>query len=108
MPRRAVFSPASASPGTFARRSAAIPPFGRKPDPTALLHLARSNGAEPGDTLMVGDSTVDRDTARAAGTRICLARYGFGFRIPAGDLLPTDLRIDSPLELISTVEALLR
>ena len=82
--------------------------FGRKPDPAALLHLARSNGAEPCDTLMVGDSTVDRETARAAGTRICLARYGFGFRIPAGDLLPTDLRIDSPLELVATVEALLR
>ena len=64
-------------------------PFGRKPIPQALLHLARLDGAEPGETLMVGDSAVDRDTALAAGTRICLARYGFGFRIPAGELRPT-------------------
>lgn len=82
--------------------------FGRKPDPAGLLHLARSTGADPAATLMVGDSSVDRDTAVAAGARICLARYGFGYRIPAEDLRPTDLRIDSPLELIATVEALLR
>lgn len=81
--------------------------FGRKPNPEALLHLARAYGAEPGETLMVGDSSVDRDTASAAGTRICLARYGFGFRIPADQLGPDDLGIDSPLELITTVERLL-
>lgn len=82
-------------------------PFGRKPDPSALLHLARTNAAEPGETLMVGDSAVDRDTALAAGTRICLARYGFGYRIQPDQLRPDDLRIDSPLELIGTVETLL-
>ncbi|HEX6976353.1 MAG TPA: HAD-IA family hydrolase [Vicinamibacterales bacterium] len=82
-------------------------PFGRKPNPDALLHLARGAGAEPAETLMVGDSAVDRDTARAAGTRICLARYGFGFRIPEDELLPDDLRIDSPLELVAEVERLL-
>ena len=82
-------------------------PFGRKPHPEALLHLARVHGAEPGETLMVGDSSVDRDTAHAAGTRICLARYGFGFRIPADQLGPDDLMIDAPLELIATVERLL-
>lgn len=83
-------------------------PFGRKPDPAGLLHLARANSAEPDETLMVGDSTVDRDTARSAGTRICLARYGFGYRVPAEEPATTDLRIDSPAELIATVEALLR
>lgn len=82
-------------------------PFGRKPDPSALLHLARAHTAEPGETLMVGDSAVDRATALAAGTRICLARYGFGFRIPPDQLRPEDLCIDSPLELIAAVERLL-
>ena len=81
-------------------------PLGRKPNPEPLLHLTRTAGAEPGETLMVGDSWVDRDTARAAGTRICLARYGFGFRIPADQLGPDDLGIDSPLELVATVESL--
>ncbi len=80
-------------------------PFGRKPDPAGLLHLARAHGVAPGDTLMVGDSVVDRDTARAAGTRICLARYGFG--IPGDQLGPDDLLIDRPLDLITTVEPLL-
>jgi phosphoglycolate phosphatase len=54
-------------------------PFARKPDPAGLLHLAAGAGVAPADTLMVGDSTVDLLTARAAGTRICLVRYGFGF-----------------------------
>jgi phosphoglycolate phosphatase len=81
---------------------------GRKPDPAGLLHLAAAVGAEPADVLMVGDSAVDLDTARRAGTRICLARYGFGFRIPAGDLRDDDLRVDSPLELVGTLEPLLR
>ena len=82
-------------------------PFGRKPNPEALLHLARAHAAEARETLLVGDSAVDRATALAAGTRICLARYGFGFRIPPDQLGPDDLRIDSPLELIATVERLL-
>ncbi len=82
-------------------------PFGRKPDPGGLQHLARAHGADPGDTLMVGDSSIDRDTARGAGTRICLARYGFGFRIPPDQLRPDDLLIDRPMDLIATIEPLL-
>jgi phosphoglycolate phosphatase len=52
--------------------------FRRKPHPDGLLHLARSVGVDPGATLMVGDSTVDLLTARAAGAALCVARYGFG------------------------------
>ena len=77
-------------------------PFPRKPDPTALLHLAARAGAEPDRTLLVGDSAVDWRTARAAGTRVCLARYGFGFdsiRVP--ELAPEELVIDAPLDLLS-------
>ena len=43
-------------------------------------------GTGPSDTIMVGDSAIDLRTARAAGTRIALVRYGFGFRIAAADL----------------------
>ena len=39
---------------------------------------------EPAETVLVGDSTVDLQTARNAGVRICLARYGFGFADLAG------------------------
>ncbi len=54
-------------------------PFGRKPGPEGLRHLMVEAGVEAGDTLMVGDSTIDLLTARAAGARVCLVRYGFGF-----------------------------
>ena len=83
-------------------------PFGRKPDPAALLHLARAREVEPRETLMVGDSAVDLQTARRAGTRVCLARYGFGYRIPDSDVQDDDLRIDSPAEIVGALEALLR
>jgi phosphoglycolate phosphatase len=52
--------------------------FPRKPDPSGLLYLVREAGVPPGRCLMVGDSMVDVDTARAAGARVCLAAYGFG------------------------------
>jgi len=53
-------------------------PFGRKPDPSGLLHVIRESGSTPGRTLFVGDSAVDVETARRAGTKICVAAYGFG------------------------------
>jgi phosphoglycolate phosphatase len=74
-------------------------PFGRKPDPAGLLHLARTAGASPAATLLVGDSPTDLRTARNAGARICLARYGFGYRFAEGDFLGDELFIASPGEL---------
>jgi phosphoglycolate phosphatase len=52
--------------------------FPRKPDPTSLRHLVASAGATPATTLMVGDSAVDIETASRAGTRMCVALYGYG------------------------------
>jgi phosphoglycolate phosphatase len=70
-------------------------PFPRKPDPAGLLHLVGATGATPGNTTMVGDSVVDWQTARAAGTRVCLVRYGFGFQgFPTVELTPEDQLID--------------
>jgi phosphoglycolate phosphatase len=54
-------------------------PFPRKPDPAGLRHLLAVAGVSPRETILVGDSEVDWKTAIGAGTRICLARYGFGF-----------------------------
>jgi phosphoglycolate phosphatase len=58
---------------------------GRKPDPAGLRHLAAHFDVAAGETLLVGDSPIDLETARRAGTQICLVSYGFGFR-------PVDLR----------------
>ena len=53
-------------------------PFPRKPDPAAVRHLMHEANATPDATLLVGDSSVDVETARRAGVRVCVARYGFG------------------------------
>ena len=52
-------------------------PLGRKPDPAALLAMARVAGASPEQTLLVGDSAIDFETAQGAGCSSCLALYGF-------------------------------
>jgi phosphoglycolate phosphatase len=72
----------------------------RKPSPEGLRFLMRQASAGPGDTVLIGDSAIDLETARNAGVRICLARYGFGY----ADLLPADLRgdeavVDAPAEI---------
>jgi phosphoglycolate phosphatase len=77
-------------------------PFPRKPDPAALLHLVADAAAAPVSTLMVGDSVIDWRTARAAGTRVCLARYGFGFgSVPLHELAREDHVIAAPQELLA-------
>jgi phosphoglycolate phosphatase len=55
-------------------------PHPRKPDPAGLVAMMRTAGAAPGDTLLVGDSAIDLQTARAAGAACGLVSYGFGFR----------------------------
>jgi phosphoglycolate phosphatase len=54
-------------------------PHARKPDPAGLEHLMASHGATPAQTVLVGDSPVDVETARRAGTHCCVVSYGFGF-----------------------------
>jgi phosphoglycolate phosphatase len=68
-------------------------PFPRKPDPTALRHLAVQAGVPLHDTLLVGDSAIDWRTARAAGIAACLVRYGFGFEGVPLDQLGTEDRV---------------
>ena len=72
---------------------------GRKPDPAGLLEIVEHAGAAPEETVLVGDSPVDLETARRAGVRICLARYGFGYRLAPGAFRGDELFIDTPAEL---------
>jgi phosphoglycolate phosphatase len=77
-------------------------PFPRKPGPDGLRHLIAAAQAGAESTLMVGDSAIDWRTARAAPSRVCLARYGFGFdTIPLHELAPDERVIDAPGELLS-------
>jgi phosphoglycolate phosphatase len=78
----------------------------RKPDPAGLRWLMARAGVDPADTMMVGDSVMDLEAARAAGTRLCLARYGFGFvRVPAAHIRPDDVVIDRPVDLVAWLTA---
>lgn len=52
--------------------------FQRKPEPEAIHYLMAQAGASAADTLLVGDSMIDIETASRAGVQICVARYGFG------------------------------
>ena len=78
--------------------------FGRKPDPAGLNALIARAGVHTSSTMLIGDSPVDLATARRAGTAICLARYGFGYKFADGDFTGGELCIDSPEELIAVTE----
>ena len=52
-------------------------PYPHKPDPAGLLALMERAGATPERTLMVGDSGIDYETAKAAAARCCVVAYGF-------------------------------
>lgn len=82
-------------------------PHGRKPAPAALHWLMAAAGADAARTLMLGDSAIDLETARNAGTRVCLARYGFGFaRCPPGMFTGNELFVDAPDEIPRLVETI--
>ena len=50
----------------------------RKPDPAGLERLIAAAGVGRDRVLMVGDSMIDIETARAAKVTVCVALYGFG------------------------------
>ena len=78
-------------------------PHGRKPDPSGLRWLMEATEAAPPQTMMVGDSAIDLRTARAAGTRCCLVRYGFGFSTVSAELTESELIVDNPVEIAAAI-----
>ena len=75
----------------------------KKPNPVGIFQLMSDAGKEPDQTLMVGDSAVDVQTARNAGVRSCGVLWGFqpeSFRLE-----PPDAVISEPQELLRLVHA---
>ncbi len=70
----------------------------KKPDPIGIVTLRGEANASTGQTLMVGDSGVDIQTARNAGVRSC--GVAWGFQPEAFDTHPPDLLIHEPRELL--------
>jgi phosphoglycolate phosphatase len=90
----------------FRRRIGGDGPWPRKPAPDGLRFLLREESTEPAEAVMVGDSSVDLATARNAGVRVCLARYGFGFAdIASGTLRGDELIADQPHDIAEAVRS---
>jgi phosphoglycolate phosphatase len=82
-------------------------PHGRKPEPAGLRAIMTSARETRDQTVLVGDSLIDLETARNAGTRICLTRYGFGFcNCPPSALRGDELFVDRPEELVTRLAPL--
>lgn len=60
-------------------------------------------GVMPDATILIGDSPVDRETARRAGAHICLARYGFGYTFREEDLVGDEIVVDRPEEIAERI-----
>jgi len=69
----------------------------KKPNPIGVVTLMKEAGAAPGRTMMVGDSSVDIQTARNAGIQACGVTYG---------LQPESLREVPPDLLVGRMEEL--
>jgi phosphoglycolate phosphatase len=75
-------------------------PEGRKPNPAGLRALAGGSTA----VLLVGDSPIDWETARAAGCSFGWARYGFGAVRFDGEPPQTPYVLDAPADLIGVLD----
>lgn len=81
-------------------------PWPRKPAPDGMRFLMQQAASAPGETVLVGDSTIDLQTARSAGVRICLARYGFGFAdLAASELRGDEVLVDAPRDIPEMLNA---
>ncbi len=75
----------------------------RKPDPTGLLEIMARMGAPPEETVFIGDSRHDVETAHAAGVEMVAVAWGFSTRdelVRAGAMV----LVESAAELARWVE----
>ncbi len=77
----------------------------KKPDPLGAKTILRELGVEPQETLLVGDSEVDVQTARNAGTLAAAVNYGFG--VHDRGAYPADIYLDRISDLIPHVQGAL-
>jgi phosphoglycolate phosphatase len=68
----------------------------KKPDPTGLFSLMEETHARPEETVMIGDSQVDVQTARNAGA--WSIGCTFGLAPESLEAIPPDVLVDSPTD----------
>jgi phosphoglycolate phosphatase len=69
----------------------------KKPDPLGMHTILREFGVEPREALVIGDSEIDVQTARNAGTWAASVTYGFGAHDHAA--FPPDVYLDRLMDL---------
>jgi phosphoglycolate phosphatase len=74
----------------------------RKPDPAGLRLLAGRLGVPVDRLLLVGDTCIDADTARAAGCPFALVEWGFPRPLGTAGLM-ADLRVATAAELTAAL-----
>ena len=75
----------------------------KKPDPLPLLHAAEHFGADPANSLMLGDSVSDVKAARAAGFSIVCMSYGYNHGQDIRTAEP-DAVVDSMAEIQNLID----
>jgi phosphoglycolate phosphatase len=73
----------------------------KKPDPFGALKIVTEFGAAPRETMVVGDSEVDVQTARNAGMIAAAVNYGFGVHDRMRH--PADLYLDRLTDLAPVI-----
>jgi phosphoglycolate phosphatase len=73
----------------------------KKPDPFGANRILSEFGAAPRETIVVGDSEVDVQTARNAGTIAAAVNYGFGVHDRTQH--PADIYLDKLSDLVPFV-----
>jgi phosphoglycolate phosphatase len=74
----------------------------KKPDPLGTNTILREFAIAAGETLFVGDSEVDVQTARNAGTLAAAVNYGFGTHDRAA--YPADIYLDQFKDLVTLLD----
>ena len=74
----------------------------KKPDPLGANKILSQFGAPPRETMIVGDSEVDVQTARNAGTIAAAVNYGFGVHDRTQH--PADIYLDKLTDLVPLVD----
>jgi len=70
----------------------------KKPDPLGAHTILREFAAAPAEAILIGDSEVDVQTARNAGTLAAAVNYGFGAHNRATH--PADIYLDRLTDLV--------
>src|SRR5215469_16479708 len=70
----------------------------KKPDPLGAKKILNELSASPAEAMIIGDSEVDVQTARNAGTLAAAVNYGFGTHDRAA--YPADIYLDRLTELV--------